>query len=163
MEYYQRSMVYDGRQWFAAGGRKNISRIRWNSKLFCSFLKAKKNEKTLPRINSLSRFMAILYRLMGCFRDSLSFRNVADAPLAQTGILGLVEWLRHGTYGIALGLFLPIACRLFIVLQFYDQILFFESLISSSSGEEAVLLRFEGGALQWAVLGWALLLILIAS
>ena len=74
-----------------------------------------------------------------------------------------MEWLRHGTYGIALGLFLPIACRLFIVLQFYDQIIFFESLISSSSGEEAVLLRFEGGALQWAVLGWALLLILIAS
>ena len=57
----------------------------------------------------------------------------------------MVEWLRHGTYGIALGLFLPIACRLFIVLQLYDQILFFESLISSSSGEEAVLLRFEGG------------------
>ena len=48
-----------------------------------------------------------------------------------------MEWLRHGIYGIALGLFLPIACRLFIVLQFYDQIIFFESLISSSSERQA--------------------------
>ena len=115
MEYYQRSMVYDGQQWFAAGGRKNISRIRWNSKLFCSFLKAIKNEKTLPRINSLGRFIAMLYRLMGCFRDRLIFSKSCGCSArsdrdSRPGGVASPRYLRDSLRAIFTNCMPPIYC-----------------------------------------------------
>jgi hypothetical protein len=35
-----------------------------------------------------------------------------EAPLAQTGILGFVEWLRHGVYGATFSALRRLACRL---------------------------------------------------